>query len=140
MEKITAQIFIGGREDAGEAERLLSTGITAVLTLIHGDPPAPYPDAIEVADHPLVDGPQNDFKNFRRAVDSLVDLLSRGETVLVHCSAGSSRSGAVGAAGLARQDGVDVDTALARIQSEKPDVEPHPALLEHARRTVDESA
>lgn len=140
MEQISARLYIGSREDAGEAKGLLSSGITAVLKLTHGDPPAPYPEAITVAEYPLIDGPRNDFENFRRAVDGLSALLAGGETVLVHCSAGSSRSGAVGAAALARQDGIDVETALARIQREKPDVDPHPALLEHAHRTLDESA
>jgi protein-tyrosine phosphatase len=136
MEQVASNLYVGGLDAAGSPELLTSEGITAVLKLTHSAPESPYPEPVTVADRPLVDGPRNDVENFRDAVGRLTTLLEAGETVLVHCSAGSSRSGAVAAAALARRDDVDVETALARIEREKPDVDPHPALREHARQVV----
>jgi protein-tyrosine phosphatase len=136
MRQVAPCLYIGGLTDAGRPKLLNTREITAVLKLTHSPPETPYPDAVTVADHPLIDGPQDDLEKFREAVDRLITLLERSETVLVHCSAGSSRSGAIAATALARMDGTDIETALARIQDKKPDVEPHPALLEHARRTL----
>lgn len=136
MKQVAPDLYVGGLEDAGETEVLKRQEITAVLKLTHAAPETPYPDTVTVADHPLVDGPQNDFGAFQDAVDRLTALRETGETVLVHCSAGSSRSGAIVAAALAEMERTDIDSALDRIQREKSDIEPHPALLEHARRTL----
>lgn len=137
MEQVAPRLYIGGLDAAGDPEMLRRHGITAAVKLTHSEPDTPYPDDVTVAAHPLVDGPQSDFEDFREAVDRLWRLLDAGETVLVHCSVGSSRSGAVAAAALARVTESEIDGALAHIQTEKPDVEPHPALLEHARRAAD---
>jgi len=135
MQQVAPGLYVSGIEDAGNPEKLTSRGITAVLKLTHGSPSEPYPERVRVASHPLVDGPRNDFRNFEAAVEALVSMQQAEETVLVHCSAGSSRSGAVTAAALAHRDGTTVEAALDRIQRQKSDIDPHPALLDHARKT-----
>jgi protein-tyrosine phosphatase len=134
--RITDRLHVGDRAAARDVAGLTDAGVTAVLRLTHGTPPA-YPDSLTVVERPLIDGPQNDRANFRAAVDRLTALLDAGETVLVHCSAGSSRSVAVAAATLARRDGTDVETALARVRSVHGDADPHPALVDHARHAVE---
>ncbi|GAB3319141.1 protein phosphatase [Haloplanus rallus] len=136
MHAITPHLHVGDRADARDVESMLDAGVTAVLRLTHGAPPA-YPDSVTLVERPLVDGPQNDPSNVRDAVDRLTTLLDADETVLVHCSAGSSRSVAVAAAALARLNGTDVETALERLRSVHPDAEPHPALVDNARRVVE---
>jgi protein-tyrosine phosphatase len=136
MQRVAQDLYISGIEAAGDAERLASRGITAVLKLTHSDPPAPYPANVTVAAHPLIDGPQNDFQNFQTAVEALISFRKSGETVLVHCSAGSSRSGAITAAALAQTTNTSVESSLGRLKERKPDIDPHPALLEHARKSV----
>lgn len=136
MKQVAPDLYVGSLEDAGTDELLEQHGITAILALTHTEPERQYPDTVRVTDRPLVDGPQNDFEAFQDAVERLTALCEAGETVLVHCSAGSSRSGAIAATVLAKTEGTDVDRALARIQREKPDVDPHPALLDRARRTL----
>ncbi|ERH11208.1 MAG: putative protein-tyrosine phosphatase [halophilic archaeon J07HX64] len=89
-----------------------------------------------IADHRMVDGPQNDPEAFAGAVRTATDLLDQGETVLVHCKKGTSRSGAVVAAVVARREGVDRSTALETVQRRKSDVDPHRALLRHAGMVV----
>ena len=136
MKQVARGLYIGDLEDAGNPHLLRSHEITAVLKLTHTAPETPYPETVSVADHPLIDGPQNDIEAFRAAVYRLSTFLEEGETVFVHCSAGSSRSGAIAASALAKRENVSLETALTTIQERKPDVAPHPALLEHARHVV----
>jgi protein-tyrosine phosphatase len=133
MEQVSESLYISGIDAAGESEKLINNGITTVVKLTHAEPDGSYPDSIMVAEHPLIDGPQCEFESFRDAVDELVRLLAAEETILVHCSAGSSRSGAVVAAAVARSEDIDVTTALTEIQQQKTDVDPHSALLRHAQ-------
>ena len=57
------------------------------------------PDAagVEVVRVPMTDGPRTEMASFRKAVDATRHRLAAGERVLVHCSAGASRSPAVAA-------------------------------------------
>ena len=137
VKQVAPGVYIGDIEDAGSSERLVDAGITAVVKLTHAAPDAGYPDAVTVADHRMVDGPQNDPDAFAGAVRVATDLLEQGETVLVHCKRGTSRSGAVVAAVVAQREDVDLSTALGRVQRRKPDVDPHRALLRHARTAID---
>jgi protein-tyrosine phosphatase len=101
--------------------------------LTHATPPS---DGYRVVDAPLVDGPQNDPEAFAAAVETLIALLDRGERVLVHCSAGASRSVAVAAAALACSEDGPVDDALDTVCAVR-DETPHPALADRARAYVD---
>ncbi|WP_135829162.1 dual specificity protein phosphatase family protein [Halorussus halobius] len=85
----------------------------------------------------MMDGPRNDSEAFRRAVEAVVAALGDDETVLVHCSRGSSRSPAVAAAALAVRRGCSVETALAEVRASRPEADPHPALVSRAQAAVD---
>jgi protein-tyrosine phosphatase len=137
MDQITDALYIGDIEDAANQAWLRDGSPTAVLKLTHGMPAEPYPDTLTVEDVPLIDGPQNDYDDFVRAVEALLSLLEDGHVVFVHCSAGSSRSGAVAAAALAVRRNSNLEAALADIQANRPVVEPHPALREHAERHLE---
>lgn len=137
MEQVGSQLYIGDLEDAGSGETLVEQGITAVVKLTHRSPATPYPDEITVADHRMIDGPQNDVDMFDAAVTEAIALRDDGETVLIHCKMGTSRSGAVTAAVLAHRHEMTVTSALDQIQRAKPDVDPHEALLRHARKVVE---
>jgi protein-tyrosine phosphatase len=136
VKQIDSGVYIGDIEDAGSGERLVDAGITAVVRLTHAAPDAGYPEAVTVADHRMVDGPQNDPDAFAGAVRTTTNLLEQGETVLVHCKRGTSRSGAVVAAVVAQREEVDISTALGTVRQQKPDVDPHRALLRHAKLAV----
>ncbi len=136
VKQVAPGVYIGDTEDAGSGERLVDAGITVVVKLTHAAPDAGYPEAVTVADHRMVDGPQNDPDAFAGAVRVATDLLDQGETILVHCKRGTSRSGAVVAAVVAQREDVDLSTALGRVQRLKPDIDPHRALLRHAKLAV----
>jgi protein-tyrosine phosphatase len=104
-----------------------ATGIDTVVCLLH-EPPE-YREGDRVLDHPLVDGPQCDAADFASAVEAVRAARRREETVLVHCSAGTSRSVAVVATALAAEEGVDLADALARVAAAREGADPHPALV-----------
>lgn len=137
MDRITDSLYVGDIRDAGNAEWLREGSPTAVLKLTHGDPSEPYPDAVTVRDVPMIDGPQNEYDDFERATETLLELLEADHVVFVHCAAGISRSGSVTAAALAVRRGTDFDSALDQVQDRRPRVMPHPHLREQAEQFVD---
>jgi hypothetical protein len=132
MDHGTDSLLAGDADDTSDHDRLRAAGVTAVLSLTHGSPASPA-RGDTVVDRPLVDGPRNDAEAFADAVDSLRSLLVRGERVLVHCSAGASRSVAVAAAALAVDGDVPADEALATVCAARGVAASHPALADRAR-------
>lgn len=63
--------------------------------------------------------------------------LDDGEVVYLHCRAGWQRSAAVAAGAIALRDGLDLDTALARVQSLKSTADPLPHQREDLQRWFD---
>ena len=136
MDHVTDSLLVGDAEDASDHDGIRAAGVTVVLSLTHDSPATPA-RGYRVVDRPLVDGPQNDPERFAAAVDTLRSLLDDGERVLVHCSAGASRSVAVAAAAHALGEGLDADEALATVRAERGVSALHPVLADRARAYVD---
>lgn len=81
---------------------------------------------------PLTDGPQNDRAQFNEAVDVLVSALESGETVLVHCSRGASRSPSVAATALAMTQDIGIQQAFVQVAEHRKACDPHEALVRQA--------
>lgn len=81
---------------------------------------------------PLIDGPDNEWASFKRAVDTARTLYRSNESVLIHCNAGISRSSTLIATTLAVEDDRPFREALAAVQEARPHAMPHPALHELA--------
>lgn len=79
--------------------------------------------------HPLVDGPEAEWTGFAAAVTATRRGWREG-SVLVHCTAGVSRSAAVLAAAIATEEGGSVRDALAAVQRARPVATLHPRLFE----------
>ncbi len=122
MDWITEAIAIGNYRDAQDVALLQREGIAAVVSL---DRTLQQQEATvlglrEVESVPLEDGPGNDPRLFRRAVDALERLVRRCPPVLVQCHAGRSRSAVVVAGYLVRSLGLSAEEALARIAERRP--------------------
>ncbi|MFB6177898.1 MAG: dual specificity protein phosphatase family protein [Halobaculum sp.] len=78
--------------------------------------------------HPLVDGPETDWREFAAAVETARDLHRADGSLLIHCKAGISRSVAVLATTLAVEEGRSFHDALSLVQEARPHAIPHPAL------------
>jgi len=131
VDEIASGLFVGTTADAGDGSRLHECGVTAVVSLTHADPQGGYPDGVTVVEVPMVDGPQNERAAFDRAVTAVASRLDEGG-VLVHCSAGASRSPAVAATALALSEGIGLDEAFRRVAARRDAVDPHDALVRRA--------
>jgi atypical dual specificity phosphatase len=63
--------------------------------------------------------------------------LDDGAVVYLHCRAGWQRSAAIAAGAIALRDGIDLDTALARVQKLKSTADPLPHQREDLQRWFD---
>jgi protein-tyrosine phosphatase len=115
------RVAIGNHREARDAALLRREGVRSALsldrTLREGDAAELGLAAVEAV--PLEDGPGNDPRLFRRAVDALADLAADSGPVLVQCHAGRSRSAVVVAAHLMRSLGLGADEALARVAAKR---------------------
>ncbi|TKX66138.1 MULTISPECIES: dual specificity protein phosphatase family protein [Halorubrum] len=82
--------------------------------------------------HPLDDGPGNDWTTFERAVDTARTLYQRDGSVMIHCTAGISRSSTIIATMLAAEESRQLHDTLSIIQQVRPSATPHPALHEQS--------
>jgi protein-tyrosine phosphatase len=81
---------------------------------------------------PLIDGARNEWYAFETAVDTARRLFREEGSLLVHCTAGISRSSTVLATTLAAEEDRTFHDALAIVQAARPHAVPNPALHELA--------
>ena len=128
MDEVAPGLWVSDADAATRAD-----GVDTVVSLLHEPPSAGYPEGVAVIDHPLVDGPRCDAADFANAVEAVRAARRRDETVLAHCSAGTSRSVAVAATAIAADEVVELGEALVRVREARGAADPHPALLSLAQ-------
>lgn len=134
---ITDKIAIGNRAQLEDPTALKPYHFKSVLSLDNAITQLPIGETIEQCHHfPLIDGPDNDFNRFERAVFTLRELVDKYSPVFVHCHAGRSRSPAVVAAYLVLDKKIDAQLALEFVDS-KRQISIHPALIELVYRFGD---
>lgn len=69
-----------------------------------------------------------------RGTAQVIRWLDQGEIVYLHCRAGWQRSAAVAAGAIALREGIDIDTALTRVQQLKATADPLPHQREDLQR------
>ena len=131
------ELYIGDALDASNHEKIEKRGIDSVLKLTYESPDDGYPSSVNVYEFSLTDGPQNDYERFKEAVEKLLELFEKNETVFAHCSAGKSRSPTVSAAAIALHEDVEFRSAIETIE-ESRDINPHPILLKRGKDVVEE--
>jgi len=129
MDRVASDLYVGTVEDAGDSELLDEAGVSSVVSLTFSGPDQGYAGGVDVFEKSMMDGPRCERESFESAVEVTVDLLGEGETVLVHCSRGASRSPSVAAVSLALRDGVGVDDAFNRVEESRSEVNPHEAVV-----------
>ena len=115
MDWITENIAIGNFVDARSLSPL---GVAAVLCL-KDDCCDERDDRFCVMSVPLVDGPGNNPRQLKEAIDFIDDILNEGERILVHCHAGRSRSVCVVARYLMSRRGMSRESSIALIESRR---------------------
>jgi atypical dual specificity phosphatase len=137
MDEVTPRLYVGTDDDADDAATLRDGGITTVVSLTHRSPERTVAD-VTVVERPMLDGPQNGRGAFAEAVSAARTALEGGETVLVHCSAGASRSPAVAAATLALHEDRSLEDAFEQVAARRPAADPHPAMIRQAVHVLDD--
>jgi len=123
----------------GQLEWLAQSGIRSVLTLTEADVPSEWKQGLDLRskhvslrDHELPDSEKLD-----EGVDFIVQELSAGRSVVVHCLAGEGRTGCMLAAYLIREKGIGPQQALDELRRVKPafvERSQESAVFEYARR------
>jgi protein-tyrosine phosphatase len=134
MNEVAEGIFVGTESDADKKPLLRKHGIDAVISLTHSQPDIEEVSRIDV---PMIDGPQNSYEAFAEAVKTVVEQRENGQRVLVHCSAGSSRSPSVAAAAITRLSDTTLNEAFNQIIEHRPETDPHNALVRQAIKTTE---
>jgi len=138
MDEVADGLFVGTAEDAGAGALLCEQGVETIVSVTHSGPDGGFPAGVTVERVPMMDGPRNEQQRFDRAVTHVLSCLEAGTCVLVHCSAGASRSPAVAATALALHDGVTLDEAFEQVANRRPAVDPHAAIVRQAARVYTE--
>lgn len=135
MDGITDRVAIGNYLEAQDLDLLKRHGFRSALSLdgtLAGRQAAEL-GLSKVASYSLIDGPGNDLRILRFAVDDLRGLAASHGPVLVQCHAGRSRSAVVVAAHLMEGRGIGADEAMARVAARR-DINVTPALLDLLRK------
>jgi protein-tyrosine phosphatase len=88
---------------------------------------------------PLIDGSGNSQEDFNEAVNRALNCIEEYGAVLVHCSAGISRSSAVVSTIIAEKENISFNEAFNLVKSNKPNVNPAPELIKLSKEYLDET-
>lgn len=90
----------------------------------------------------MADGPDNTYGGdatydmFSDAADELYAAVNRGDTTLIHCHKGQSRSVSVATAVIGRVENISFDTAFTFVTMFRPQANPDELLRAHARQYI----
>lgn len=138
MDRVAESLFVGTIEDAGAEALLRTNGITRIISLTHASPDTGFPKFASVTRIPIIDGPRNDRERFGTAVEAVCSALESGDSVLVHCSRGASRSPSVAAAAHAIVRGSSIEQAFTQVAKHRDACDPHDTLVRQAVAVVRE--
>ena len=119
------------------ARQIVGQGFEAVINVWDTNNP-PYlaglPPLIKVVQQPIEDGIPAPVAFLRRAALELAAAQRQNLWTLVHCQQGQSRSSTLIALYWMGRDGVSWDDAIARVKAFRPQVQPHPKLIDEPTR------
>lgn len=139
MDKVYENLWIGDISDAQE-KSMKSRGINTVITVCQ--------DSVEdnigcnYFEYNMSDGPDNKYGGdhgyeiYKRAADNLYNRLEQGDSVLIHCHRGRSRSVSVAVGVIGRMKSISADSALTLVESNRPEADPDQLLIEHAKKYI----
>lgn len=128
MEQITEQIYLGSINDAIKPD--LNNTVDVVLNVSSDMFLAGYGAIADVEKWNVIfdDGKYVDIALIEKAVGVIEKAVGEGKRILVHCTAGISRSPMVVACYLAKKKGIDFDQAMEHIARIRRVVCPDPRI------------
>lgn len=132
---LPTSLYLGPCSAASSKQFLTTNAITTVLSV--GASPSGRLDGVTYHRVSLSDSPSSSIANVCDAACTIIDaaLNSRNGTgkILVHCSAGISRSPMVVAAYLMKRRHMSLKAALRQILQARPQVSPNPGFLQQLK-------
>lgn len=138
MNQIIEGLYIGDERAAANKQLLLDNHITHIVNLSGQTSQNHFPDIFKYFKIDMID---NDFEEippeFWDAITFIQKSLESGGTVLVHCRRGISRSAALVAAFLHQDRSMSIDSAIALIKQNRPNVNINQGFLDqlHMKET-----
>jgi protein-tyrosine phosphatase len=109
--EIINKLWLGGYDDAIDGAALKRNGITAVLNVTKETLPIKHFEGIQYINVGLSDDHLNDWRIIKLILKIMKHLIYNGETILIHCAAGISRSPFMVALYLKEHYGCSLDKA-----------------------------
>ena len=132
--RVADRVYIGGYISASDPALLRAAGVTHILKVFRGEEGYTRHPGVVYAVIPVDDTPDADLRGFLPAALRYIRAaLAEGGCVLVHCHAGISRSATVVLFYLMCDRGLALDTALHRLKTVRPQVQPNAGFLRHLR-------
>jgi hypothetical protein len=140
----SGRLFVGPIEEAHTCDK---TWIDHIVTVCQDDISENVGSNTDYSFYCMSDGPDNayggdsSFGLFASATDDVIASLLDGQTVLVHCHMGRSRSVSVASAAVATINNCLFRTALDSVKDARNvHSDPDELLIEHGQRYVETSA
>ena len=130
-------LWLGNAGDERDCQRILETGIQAVVQLAAEEPVLELPRDLVYCRFPLVDGSGNDWKLLQLAITTVTNLLEKKVPALVVCGAGLSRSPVIAAAAISLVFQQSADECLKEV-AEHFSADVAPAFWEEVKKVVEE--
>ena len=135
MRQVTPyNLWIGHRGDLRDLRPIHQAGISLLVDVAINEAPPAVNRELAYARFPLTDGVGNEAWLIRGAVRTTADALRAGESVMVACSMGLSRSPAIAAASLSVGFGLPPADAICVVSQGGADISR--ALWDHILRVL----
>lgn len=135
--QITDLLWVGDIQDAREESTDQFDRIVSVCQDEVSDNVGCEYDWFNMADGPMCGyGGDSSYELFYEAAKCVLDAMRRGETVLVHCHMGQSRSVSVAAAALSVLTDTSIEAGYNSVWEFRGDTHPEQLLQDHAEKFV----
>ncbi|KAH7109958.1 protein-tyrosine phosphatase-like protein [Dactylonectria macrodidyma] len=125
-------LYLGPCSAASSSSFLTSNGIIAVISI--GSTPSEKVDGVTYHRISMADSPSSSISEAIKTTNTIIDSVAEADgKVLVHCSAGISRSPTLIAAYLMSRQDMSLKEALGAIVSARPAVCPNPGFIRQLR-------
>lgn len=138
MNEITPQLHITDEQtvrdlpdNTSEFDEIVTVGYSR-----HRDSP---PTASDTGDEFYFPDGNHEYADFKRASDYVIEQLENGETVLVHCQAGVSRSAGICSVALTETTELTLDEALEKVTESRPMVNPAEEIRNSMQQYTDQT-
>jgi protein-tyrosine phosphatase len=134
MHQVSEHLFFSGLDGANAHEKYTEHGIESVVRVTGATPASGYPDKVSVRGIEMPDSDRITTEQVTEAAKHVLRRLRKGETVLVHCTAGNSRSPCVAAVAHSIHEETLFQISLNRVYEHE--ISPKKPVLEAATGAV----